>query len=468
MQSRRDQVQAQTYVLGRLTAALIAAEPDGLENPNRRMVVGTIAGTMVAALVFVGAILFGYFLPGGATKWREPGVLVVEKETGTRYVYDRGLLRPVLNYASARLLFDGEPPVVSVSRESLRGVAHGQPVGIVGAPDALPTRTAVNQQVWTVCAAETADLTGTVNTVTTMRIEQPGDTARGDRPLDGNQAILVSSKGQSFIVWRGQRLRLTETWLARVLGYDRDPLPVESNWLESVPQGGDLAPPDVPGRGGPGPLVDGRRTVIGELFVARTPGAPERRFLLERDGLAELNPMAYAIVAGDPATAKVYGNRPVLPRELTPAALVTLPVAGQPAWTVTLPTAPPTLATPPEGSAWCVRHSMADGTVELTADPAAPAATDDADGTGVTRTSASAQVVTVQPGVGGLVQAGRTDQAAGPVYYLVTDAGIKYPVGSPTVATRLGFPVGTASPVPRQLLELLPTGSLLDVAPGTG
>ncbi|SIQ79201.1 type VII secretion protein EccB [Micromonospora avicenniae] len=466
MQSRRDQVQAQTYVLGRLTGALVAAEPDGLENPNRRMVVGTIAGVLVAAVVFVGFVIFGFFYPGGATKWRQSGVLVVEKETGSRYVYDDGLLRPVLNYSSARLLFGGEPKVVTVSRKSLKDVAHGQPLGIAGAPDALPTATTVDRQVWTVCALAMPDDAGTTFTATTVRIEQPTGGARRDRPLDPDQAILVTANDQSFLVWRGRRHRLTEPWLARVLGYDRNALPVEAGWLESVPVGADIAPPDLPGRGSAGRTVDGRRGVVGELFTARTPDGAERRYLLQQNGLAELSPMAYAMVAADPATARVYDGQPVRPRELSPAALASLPVAPQPDWMAALPATPPSLAKTPEHGTWCVRHSMADGAVEVTVDAPAPAATTLADGVGVTRTSASAEAVAVQPGVGGLVLAGRADQAAGSGFYLVTDAGIKYPVGSGEVATQLGFPPATARPVPRQLLEMLPTGPLLESATG--
>ncbi|MGW0436568.1 type VII secretion protein EccB [Micromonospora sp. NPDC003197] len=465
MQSRRDQVQAQTYVLGRLTGALVAAEPDGLENPNRRMVVGSVAGILVAAVLVVGFVIFGLMYPGGATKWRKPGVLVVEKETGSRYVYTDGLLRPVLNYTSARLLLGAEFEVVTVSRNSLRDVAHGQPLGIAGAPDALPTATAVDRQVWTVCALAMSDAAGTTSTATTVRIEQPTGDARRDRPLDRDQAILVAANDRSFLVWQGRRLRLTEPWLARVLGYDRDPLPVESGWLESIPVGADIAPPDVPGRGGPGPLIDGRHGVVGELLTARSAGGEERRYVLQQDGLAELSPMAYSIVAADPATVQVYNGGPVRPRELSLAALATLPVVQKPAWVETLPAPPPSLAGSPEKGTWCVRHSLADGAVELTVDVPAPVSSTPSEGVGVTRTSASAAEISVQPGVGGLVTASRTDPTG---FYLVTDAGVKYPVGSASVATQLGLSSAAAHPVPRQLLEMLPTGPSLNISPAGG
>nr|WP_296068176.1 type VII secretion protein EccB [uncultured Actinoplanes sp.] len=467
MQSRRDQVQAQSYVLGRLTSALVGADPDGLENPNRRMVTGTISGVLIAALMFGGFAVFGFVVPGGASTWRQPGVVVVEKETGSRYIYVGGLLRPVLNYSSARLLFGKAPKMVTVSGKSLRGVAHGQPVGIVGAPDALPTGNTVGGQVWTVCAIAVRDRSGAQSVGTSLAIDLADTAARHDTPLSPDQAVVVTDGDDTFLVWRGRRLRLAETWLARVLGYEDAPVTVGTNWLESVPVGPDIAPPAVPGRGTAGPDIDGRRTTIGELFTAQTAGTPERRYLLMKDGLAELSPVAYAIVAADPATAEAYHGRPVAPHELSPAALVQLPVSRRPALPDGLPDIPPRPAPTPAGGSWCVRQSMADGGVEVTADTRGPAATAVQDGAGLTRTDRTAAAVTVQPGVGGLVLAGRMDQAAGSGFYLVTDAGIKYPLGSAAVAGVLGFPSTRAHPVPRELLEMLPTGPLLDTASAT-
>src|SRR5204862_174540 len=78
--------------------------------------------------------MLGVVSPGGSTAWREPGAIIVEKETGSRFLLVDGVLRPVLNLASARLLAGAEAPVRSVSGKSLAGVPHGAAVGIPGAP----------------------------------------------------------------------------------------------------------------------------------------------------------------------------------------------------------------------------------------------------------------------------------------------------------------------------------------------
>src|SRR5436305_4359755 len=108
MQSRRDQVQAQTYVLGRLTSALVHGEPDAAETPMRRTTIGLFAGLMIAAIIVAGSAVIGLIFPSGGTRWQQPGMLVVEKETGSRYLYLAGRLHPVLNLASAMLLTRGD------------------------------------------------------------------------------------------------------------------------------------------------------------------------------------------------------------------------------------------------------------------------------------------------------------------------------------------------------------------------
>src|SRR5262249_60063524 len=108
---------------------------DASEPPTRRPTVAILVGAVLAALLTAGFAVYGILVPGGSTEWRKAGALIVEKESGSRFILADGRLRPVLNLASARLLLGERMAVTSVSRKSLTGVAHGQPIGIVGAPD---------------------------------------------------------------------------------------------------------------------------------------------------------------------------------------------------------------------------------------------------------------------------------------------------------------------------------------------
>jgi hypothetical protein len=81
----------------------------------------------------------------------------------------------------------------------------------------------------------------------------------------------------------------------------------------------------------------------------------------------------------------------------------------------------------------------------------------------ISRTRQSATAVLAAPGVGGLV--GRAGQAGGTSYFLVTDAGVKFPIGTAGAAKALGYSLDQARTVPATLLSLLPTGPVLDLIP---
>lgn len=118
MQSRRDQVQAHMFVMGRLSSSMQRAEPDAPDTPTARTWRGIMWGLLVAALAAVVTTLYGLISPGGATSWRTDGALVVVKDSGARYLYVGGTLHPVLNEASARLLAGDKLSVQQVAAAS--------------------------------------------------------------------------------------------------------------------------------------------------------------------------------------------------------------------------------------------------------------------------------------------------------------------------------------------------------------
>lgn len=461
IQSRRDQVQAQSYVLGRLTSALVLAEPEAAESPHRRTLVGTVAGLLVAALVVAGFAVFGLLRPGGATSWRKPGTLVIEKETGSRYVLVDDRLRPVLNYSSAVLLFGEAPKTASVSAASLRSVPRGQPLGIVAAPEALPRPGMLGNDVaWSVCALAGRDQAGTLSTATILALNRNGI----GEPLGNDEGLVVRAvDGESFLIWRARRYRLAGSWLGRLFGYDEPRTTVEAAWLDQVPAGPDIGPVTVPGRGERGPTIDGRPSVIGQHFVARVAGGVERHYVLQRDGLSPLTAVGVAVVSSDPDTARTFGPGLATAAALSAAALAELRTSSQRSLPAGLPETPPTpAAAAGPGRIWCTRWSGGSSTVAVATQAPAAGMAPVTDATGIARTKRTAAAMSVAPGLGGLVRVGRPGQAPGAAYYLVTDAGIKYPLSGAGVAEVLGYPPQTATVVPGELLDLLPTGPLLD------
>ena len=93
----------------RVRTALLDSDPDTNDAPLRRMGGATYAGIMIAILVLAGAGIFGIIDRGGSTAWKKPGTLIVERESGTLYVYVHKVLYEVQNKTSAQLILGHQP-----------------------------------------------------------------------------------------------------------------------------------------------------------------------------------------------------------------------------------------------------------------------------------------------------------------------------------------------------------------------
>ncbi|NEC37898.1 type VII secretion protein EccB [Streptomyces rubrogriseus] len=467
MQNRRDQVQAHRFVVSRLTSGLLRADPDAPEPSTRRTDRGVTFGAVFAAVLAVGFLVYGLISPGGATGWRDGHTLVVEEGTGARYLFDGTRLRPVRNYASARLLVGADLKTDTVSAASLRGTPHGDPVGIEGAPDDLPD--AGGPGAWQVCAGtrptDSGERVGTTALVVDSSL--PGDTV-----ADG--VLVRDDKGGLFLVWHGTRFRLTAGQAAvAALGYGAaDPLAVSAAFLDAVPAGADLVAPRVAGQGGPGPDVDGTATRIGQVFVVRTPGAAQQYYLLLRSGLTPVTTtQAALLLAASGTREKAYGGKAPQALALSPNALdrVLAPkgahdeAAGVQRSGSVIPAAPPALAQRRDDRNLCVRLTPQGDTgtsVSLVAvDSSVVVAGATAPGRALVPACLAVDVVSLPASGGALVRAlSSAGTGMGDTTYLVTDTGRKYRIASATAATALGYDVQRAQKLPSPLLDMLPTG----------
>ncbi|MGW0998617.1 type VII secretion protein EccB [Streptomyces sp. NPDC002523] len=469
MQSRRDQVQAHLFQMGRLTSGMLRANPDHLETPGGRTNRGMTFGLLIGVVAVLVSALWGLFSPGGSTSWRAEGTLVLEKDTGNRYVYDQGRLRPVLNYASARLLLGGDMKSATVGSSSTKDVPHGPPVGVPGAPDYLPGRSALLSSPWQVCAATTRQTSGEVVVRTRLAL----GAAKGERPLGPGEGLLVQGPdGRRSVVLGGERHLLDEaTGAATSLGYGSAVAhPVSAAFLVALPAAADLAAPAVPGRGEPGAALDGHPTRIGQVFKVEVPGATSQFHLLLREGLTPLTETETALVLGDPETRKVayQGQTPVARTVGAEAARGHLaPATDRPAG-AGLPASPPRLAPIPAGTEPCAVVRPSDGKgmeVSVAFAPAAVAedhvAQPPADG--VAPACLPVDRVEVPPGKGALIQAlSSAGTRMGDTVFLVTDSGVRYPVATGGALESLGYTAADVRGLPSALLMTLPTGATLD------
>ncbi|MBP0452905.1 type VII secretion protein EccB [Kitasatospora sp. RG8] len=467
MQSKRDQVQAHLFVMGRLATGMLRGEPDAPDTPSGRTSRGTMTGLVIAVLVCLGVAVYGALVPGGATGWKKPGTLVVVKESGARYLYLDGSLHPVLNEASARLLAGDQLVVDQVSVKSLADTPRGAPIGVLGAPDGLPGPDRLADAPWLACAVSGPAPSGGRRPELALAVG-PGN--RGTSLTDGQGALVVAPDDTQYLLWHGRRLRLDTRNNARLaLGQAAVTAhPVTAAFLNALAAGPDLTATVPDGRGNAGPQLTAGPTRIGQLFTG--PGGDP--YLLTAAGLTPLSRMAFELLRNDPRTqSAAYQNAAVTPAALSPADLAahTAPAAQAPP-AAGLPTAPPELVTIPQSRGVCAELRLTDQAPTTSVsllDASAVAGPPPAAQPGVEPACAGADSIAVRPGGGALVRA-LSGAGVGATLYLVTDAGVKYPLASAAVAKQLGYGDTVPSAVPEGLLTLFPTGPSLDPAALTG
>ncbi|UFR02343.1 type VII secretion protein EccB [Streptomyces sp. Go40/10] len=439
MQSRRDHVHAYQFATGRLAAALVSGEPATGEPPARRSVLGVVLGVLFGVIACAGFAVYGLIKPGGNTAWAKPNAIVVEKETGTRFLYVDGVLHPVANYASALLGAaggGGGTGVHTVSRNSLADVRRGAEIGIPSAPDSVPQAAALLTGDWTRC------LTPGRNKGETLDLA-PDDPSASSAPVTARRALLRAADGTEYLLWNGVRYRVGDRSALIALQLDgQDPLPAPDSWLAALPAGPTVAAAGIPGHGRQAPRIADRPARVGDVFTSAPDGPGGTRFyVLRSDGLAPLTRTEFELLATSEDAAE--------PREVTPRDIA---AAGASADRSLLHRLPDFLAGPvlrPGTSAVCLRQRVTGGTHVRTA---------------VTlekRPAATPPPVDVPVGRGLLLQALPLPRGTAAQVYLVTDLGVKYPLADSDALSALGYGGGQARAVPRAVLDLLPTGPAL-------
>ncbi|MFI7213322.1 type VII secretion protein EccB [Micromonospora maritima] len=449
MASRQDQLHSYQFAVQRAVAALVMRETDPARSPFRRLAGAGLASVLVAAIALGGVALYGLFT-GGGSSWRDTAAVIVEKESGARFVYREEKLHPVLNYASALLIIGAErPKTVLVTRRAIEGVPRGLPLGIADAPDSLPAAGRLVRDGWTLCSSVTVEA-GRAEARSTLLI---GRNAPGGRPL-GDQGLLVRHPdGGLHLIWHDRRylLRDTDRVLAALAATRERAVPVAAPLLNAVPAGADLVPPPVGDLGAPSERVTGAR--VGDVYLVRNSGGGRQYAVAGRDGLAGITELQAALLLArtgqgepEPVTLGRFATLPKLP-DLVPTG------AAAP------PAVPPRLAMS-EGGALCARAGDDAGVREMrlgatAPDPAAAART--AGGRG-----GLADQVVVEPGRGALVEAVAAPGATGGAVCVVTELGRRYALTGADVPGMLGYAGVRPVRLPASLVDLLPAGSPLD------
>ncbi|MCG5218934.1 type VII secretion protein EccB [Streptosporangium sp. KLBMP 9127] len=458
MQTRKDLYQAHRMMQQRLGMALLQGEPDLPESPMRRHNVGTFCAVLLAVLVLAIFGIWGLLSPGNATKLTDAGQLLVEEESGATYVYsqqDRRLL-PVANYASARLLLDSQEITVrSVSAASLADFARGPAVGIVGAPDSLPTKDKLVHGPWSVCVVEGPDASGGRKPYVSLI----AGTAVGGTAV-GESAMVVDDGRQTWVLWADRRMRVNANG---VRALNAQPRQVPPAWLNAIPAGPDFAAPTVPNRGRKVRAPSGQVTaVVGQVFtVPGVAGAAARWYVLLSDGLAPITVTQATLLLEEPASRRAYGRQAVRPIQIDAATANASPsrraIAGG-----GLPATMPNVVTPAMSAPHCaVYANTRSGSARATLTYGSRVGIPAPNGTG---SPEHFDQVLLPPGGGavvGLLPA-EGQQTAISNYFLLSDQGRRHAIPSLEQVQKLGYEAADVAPVPAHILNLIPEGPALD------
>lgn len=441
MASNKDILEAQRFNRRRLVTAFSSGTPGGKELEPRSHTGALFAGVGLTLLLMLIAAILGRFAPQLPSGW-ENGALVVEQDSGARYFSVEGVLRPVRNTASARLLSpSGQFQVVKVPGKALVGVPRGSEVGIPDAPDALPTSQQLESLRWSSCA------TGEGQTHTW--IGEPGS-----GHADAGTAV-VTNAGKTYVISHGRRHLLDsgrdDVGVLLALGLDTAHLhPVQADWLDLFPMGSDLRALTLTDAGLPVSGMPARlqTAVVGSVIQVEE-GASQRRYLVIGDGtITPLSDTAFrlaqaglASTASNPLTASV-GEISALKVEQTPEVPTDWPASFVDAI--------------PETHRACARL-LVEGGNATTVVASLPAPQPDA----VATTPSEQPGVTVEGGSGALVRASSGGTLGAVV--LVSDLGIAHGLTGDTADTlsRLGYTGDDVITVPAPWVALVPPGPSL-------
>ncbi|WP_409464314.1 type VII secretion protein EccB [Amycolatopsis sp. GA6-003] len=469
MASKRDQLQAYQFLVQRAISALVTRETDPEQPPFRRSGAAAFAGVALAIVSLACAGVYGMIVPGGNDSWRGQAAVLVEKETGTRYVYQSGRLYPVANYASALLALGQHAETQQVSGNSLAGVPRGPRIGIPDAPDALPGPDRLRTGSWSLCSAPASDSAGSAiqESVLLAGAEPGGGTGLADEALP----VQLVSTGDRYLLWHGYRHKIADygtvgTGLAlTAASWAR----AGQAWLDVVPEGAPIGPLPTAQAGRPSSAVPGRSDVVtGSLLAVHTAGGGQQYYVAEPDALRPITELQYEIELADAQLARTaYSGAPPRALPLAPAeAAAARQLDPVPATADAAPVARPRLARLSDQDATlCAVYAPGASAPRLIVGPELPPENQLLSTAG--RSAAGtplADRVYVPSGSAVLVEAMPSAQAASGTLTLVTDLGRRYPLARPDVAKTLGYPSAAPVRLPGGLVARLPEGPGLDPA----
>ena len=448
MASNKEILEAQRFNRRRLVTAFTSGTPGGRELEPRSHTRPLVIGAVLAVVMLGVAAIMGRLSPTLPDGW-EDSTVIVATDTGARYYTVDGVLRPLTNITSGRLLSEtGSYSTSTVKSGTLAGIPRGSQVGLAEAPDDVPAPASLHSDLWESCASP-------AGTRTWIGAELP-DAAPAS-------TAVVSADGHLFVLADGVRHQIPDEARSQVLlALDLDSSTVHEvsgDWLSLFPGGSDLAPLDVEGAGLPAEhLAASAGAAVTGSVLEVDQDASARHYLVNADGtISPLSDLTLRLYQAGPS-----GSLADVPIALTLTQLSSLTVDPDglaPAdWPASVEA--PALGADRTPCAQLVVSGEASATSLISVpidedDPALPSTGRSAGGTD---SGAAAVTVTVAGGSGALVRS--TSGGALGAVMLITDAGSSFGLGDDPTDTlaRLGYTDQDIVAVPEAWTSLVPAG----------
>jgi len=481
MATRRDQLQSYQFLLQRVVSALVYRKTDPAQSPFRKAGGAVFAGVMLSILALAVTVAISWFTSiGKNVTWWEGGYIVLEEETGTKYVVFPKLedateefpqkLYPVTNFASAALLA-GTTDTIEVSQNSLTGEGidgtvppRGMPVGIYGAPDSLPAADhLITESHASVCTKPQDDGPLSLFYVGTQQTDGQG--------LSSTEAILLAEDDAVYLVDSNGYKHLVpepDSTLSSLGISTATRATVAPGFAKALPTGENLSAPQISGIGDTS-TISGHK--VGDIFE-HTVGANTTYLVALREGAAPITELQALLIKGETGQAEYFTGAPA--QEAASATSgndhLFYPDSDDPAsFAAALPLEQPTVPGNWHAEPACVSFDGQTAAITVNANLPIDAGIDTAQASD--RGEVYADRIVIPPGRGMLV---RTGEDAGAFSLIV--AGQNYPItrSTPNEEARyeivaaldalqsMKYPEDNAAVLSSDLLSLIPSGPNLN------
>jgi len=315
--SNRDQNSGHLFYNRRLKAAITRFSVRMKHDDRKQQ--AAVALSCVFVLIGIGWMaLLHVMKPAGLVG---QSAIIGNRDTGAIYAKINARLYPAFNLTSARLAVGTATLPTWVKASEIAKYPTGPMIGIPGVPDSL-TVTPSSVSAWSVCDTAPTRGTGAPPLVTSIAGEL--STAGRAAPMAPSQAVLVTHKDETYVIWGGRRSQIdpTDRSVTFNLGLDLGvtyPIEISNALFDAMPATERLVVPAIPDTGTPSRWLPGS-TVGSVLETQDANGAVTGFYALLPDGVQKIT----SFVADLLRTALAQGS--ATPTLVSPDKLVHIPV----------------------------------------------------------------------------------------------------------------------------------------------